>query len=180
MSSLEQICVDQELVKRYLLELKPGKSMGLDNIHPAILKNLSEVFAKPLTLIFQASIDSGKLPCAWKDACVTQLFKKGSKNGPCNYRSVSLTSKVCKVLEKLIQKHMIDHLDNNSFISNYQYGFRSGRSCVLQLFDVMEDWSNYIDNEIPFDTVYLDFAKAFDTVPHQRFIKKLSSYSIGG
>ena len=59
-SSLEHICVDQELVKRYLLELKSGKSMGLDNIHPAILKHLAEVFAKPLTLIFQASIDSEK------------------------------------------------------------------------------------------------------------------------
>ena len=139
-----------------------------------------EVFAKSLTLIFQASIDSEKLSCVWKDACVTPLFKKGSKNEPCNYRPVSLTSIVCKLLEKLIRKHMIDHLDNNSFISNYQYGFRSGRSCVLQLLDVMEDWSNYIDNGIPFDIVYLDFAKAFDTVPHQRLIKKLSSYGIGG
>ena len=99
--------------------------MGLDNIHPATLKNLAEVFAKPLTLIFQASIDSEKLPCVWKDACVTPLFKKGSKNEPCNYRPVSLTSIVCKVLEKLIRKHIIDHLDNNRFISNYQYGFRN-------------------------------------------------------
>ena len=105
-------------------------------------------------------------------------FKKGSKNEPCNCRPVILTSIVCKLLEKIIRKHMIDHLDNNSFISNYQYGFRSGRSCVLQLLDVMEDWSNHIDNGIPFTTVYLDFAKAFDIVPHQRLIKKLSSYGI--
>lgn len=154
--------------------------MGVDNIHPAILKNLSEVFAKPLTEIFQTSIESGKLPCDWKDACVTPLFKKGSKTEPGNYRPVSLTSIVCKLLEKIIRKHIIDHLDYNSFISNYQYGFRSGRSCVLQLLDVLEDWSSYVDNGVPFDTVYLDFAKAFDTVPHKRLLEKVSSYGIQG
>ena len=66
-ASLEPICIDQDIVKRYLLQLKPGKSMGVDNIHPAILKNLSEVFATPLTEIFQTSIESGKLPCNWKE-----------------------------------------------------------------------------------------------------------------
>ena len=179
-ASLEHIYIDQDIVKRYLLQLKPGKSMGVDNIHPAILKNLSEVFAKPLTEIFQTSIESGRLPYDWKDACVTPLFKKGSKTEPGNYRPVSLTSIVCKVMEKIIRKHIIDHLDYNSFISNYQYGFRSGRSCVLQLLDVLEDWSGYIDNGVPFDTVYLDFAKAFDTVPHKRLLDKISSYGIKG
>ena len=106
------------------------------------------------------------------------LFKKGSKTEPGKYRPVSLTSIVCKVMEKIIRKHITDHLDYNSFISNYQYGFRSGLSCVLQLLDVLEDWSSYIDNGVPFDTVYLDFAKAFDTVPHKRLLDKVSSYGI--
>ena len=65
-------------------------------------------------------------------------------------------------------------------LSESQYGFRNGRSCILQLVDVMEDWSTYIDNEISWDTIYLDFAKAFDKVPHKRLLKKISSYGIQG
>ena len=118
-ASLEHIYIDQDIVKRYLLQLKPGKSMGVDNIHPAILKNLSEVFAKPLTEIFQTSIESGRLPCDWKDACVTPLFKKGSKTEPGNYRPVSLTSIVCTVMEKIIRKHIIDHLDYRKNSKNW-------------------------------------------------------------
>ena len=64
--------------------------------------------------------------------------------------------------------------------SNCQHGFRSGRSCITQLLEVIEDFSKLIDEEIPFDVIYLDFKKAFDTVPHQRLLEKMKSYGIEG
>ena len=72
---------------------------------------MADVFAKPLTLIFQKSIDCGKMPCTWKDARVTPLFKyKRNKAETGNYRPVSLTSVICKSLEKIIRKYLVDHL----------------------------------------------------------------------
>ena len=153
--------------------------MGPDELNPLLLKTMSKVFAVPLSLIYQESIRSGKIPSVWKDARVTPLFKKGQKSNPGNYCPVSLTSIVCKCMEKIVRAAVIEHLSRNNLISNEQFGFRNGR-CVLQLIDVMEDWSNYVENDESWDTVYLDFAKAFDSVPHERLLRKVSAYGIRG
>ncbi|CAC5400855.1 unnamed protein product [Mytilus coruscus] len=162
----EHFVINQDTVEKYLLLLNGSKSMGPDNIHPLIVKSMAKIFSKPLTLIFQKSIDIGKIPKEWKDARVTPLFKnKGSKLDAGNYRPVSLTSIVCKTLEKVLRKEIIDHLVTNNLLSDSQFGFRSGRSCILQLLDVIEDWSLFMDDNISWDTLYRDFAKAFDKVP---------------
>ena len=96
------------------------------------------------------------------------MFKKGQKSDPGNYRPVSLTSVVCKYLETTIRAQILEHLVRNKHISVSQFGFRSGRSCILQLIDVMEDWSQYIEDDESWDTIYLDFSKAFDSVAHKR------------
>ena len=93
------------------------------------------------------------------------MFKKGQKSNPGNYRPVSLTSVVCKCLETIIRAQILEHLVRNKYISVSQFGFRSGRSCILQLIDVMEDWSQYIEDDESWDTIYLDFSKAL-TVWH--------------
>ena len=93
---------------------------------------------------------------------------------------MSLTSVVCKCLERIIRAQIVEHLKRNRLLSDSQYGFRSGRSCVLQLLDVLEDWSLYVEENKSWDTVYLDLAKAFDKVSHQRLLKKVSSNGIKG
>ena len=65
-------------------------------------------------------------------------------------------------------------------ISVSQFGFRSGRSCILQLIDVMEDWSQYIEDDESWDTIYLDFSKAFDSVAHKRLLHKISAFGFRG
>ena len=141
---------------------------------------MAEVFVKPLTLIFQKSVSSGIVPSAWKEARITPIFKKGNKTEPSNYREVSLTSIVCKTLEKLVRKSILSHLTENHLLSDKQYGFRSGRSCSLQLLNVMERWTEYVEQHQSWDTIYLDLAKALDKVAHQRLLKKISSYGIKG
>ena len=71
-------------------------------------------------------------------------------------------------------------MESLELYSDCQHGFRSGRSCVSQLLEVIEDFTKFIDNEIPFDVIYLDFKKAFDTVPHRRLIEKMKGYGIEG
>lgn len=120
------------------------------------------------------------MPGDWKKANVTCIFKKGSRSTPGNYRPVSLTSIVCKLLERNIKNCIFTYLSEHKLLSDCQYGFRDHRSTVLQLIDVLDDWTKALDDNKQVDTIYFDFAKAFDTVPHQRLLAKLKSYGITG
>ena len=72
------------------------------------------------------------------------------------------------------------HLTATNSISAHQHGFLSGRSCSTNLLAALEDWTSSLDEKIPVDTIYLDFAKAFDSVPHKRLLYKLQKYGING
>src|SRR5215813_148701 len=133
---------------------------------------------KPLAEIFQLSVNSGMIPRDWKDASVSPLFKKGNKSEPENYRPVSLTSVVCKILESIIKDSIIEHLDKFSLLKASQHGFVSGKSCLTNLLEFFEEVTSMLDNGNAVDILYLDFAKAFDKVPHQRLIKKVLAYGI--
>ena len=174
LSELDNIIISESEVLKHLKELDASKAMGPDIINPFLIKSMAEVFVKPLTLIFQKSVSSGIVQSAWKEARITPIYKKGNKTEPINYRPVSLTSIVCKTLEKLVRKSILSHLTENLLLSDKQYGFRSGRSCSLQLLNVMERWTEYVEHHQSWDTIYLD------QVAHQRLLKKISSYGIKG
>jgi len=112
---------------------------------------------------------------SWKDAGVIPLFKKGNKSDTQNYRPVSFTSIVCKILESriIIKNSILGHLTKFSLIRESQHGFTKGRSCLTNLLEFMEEVTDKLDNGKPFDIIYLDFLKAFDKVPNQRLFKKL-------
>ena len=111
---------------------------------------------------------------------MTAIFKKGERNSPGNYRPVSLTCIACKVLESLITDQLRNYFEENKLFTTSQHGFRKSRSCVTQLLEVMNDLTNLNDSNVPTDIIYLDFRKAFDTVPHVRLINKLKAYGIEG
>ena len=91
---------------------------------------------------------------------------------------MSLTSSVCKLVETVIRDAIFKHLESNELLTDAQYGFRKGRSCCTQLLDAMKDWVNVIDEGYPTDIIYLDYRKAFDSVPHERLLNKLEAYGI--
>ena len=94
---LESITITEELVRKKLKALKANKSPGPDNIHPRILKELSDELAKPLSLLFIASAEQETIPDEWRTATVSAIFKKGNKKMANNYRPVSLTCLSCKL-----------------------------------------------------------------------------------
>ena len=108
------------------------------------------------------------------------IFKKGIKSKPGNYRPVSLTSVVCKLFEGFIRNALYEHFVANHLLSEHQFGFCKGRSCVTQLLVTINEWMDKLDNNKPVDAAYLDFRKAFDTVPHKRLISKLRGYGVEG
>ena len=107
-------------------------------------------------------------------------IRKAVKKRTENFRPVSLTSIVCKVFESIVRDAIVNHMTSNNLFIEHQHGFRSNRSSVTQLLEVVEDWYEILDQGIGVDVIYLDFQKAFDTVPHQRLLYKLQSYGIRG
>ena len=177
---LDNVVINQERVKKLLDKLKIDKSPGPDGIHNRVLYETREVILEPLTKLLITSIESGKLPDDWKTANVTPIFKKGKKSDPNNYRPVSLTSTVCKLMETIIRDEIVKHVENQKLLNPAQHGFRSNRSCSTQLIEVIHDWANSLDENTPVDSIYLDYRKAFDSVPFERLLVKLHAYGIRG
>jgi len=78
--------------------------MGLDEIHPRVLRELAEVIAEPLSIIYQRSLLMGTVPEDWRLACVTSIYKKGCREDPGNYRPVGLTSVLGKIMEQIVMR----------------------------------------------------------------------------
>ena len=106
------------------------------------------------------------------------IYKKGSKADTSNYRPVSLTNVIWKVMEAIIRDHVMKYFLDNDFFSNKQFAFLKGISTVLQLLNIIDEWTLDLDSGGQFDCIYMDFEKAFDKVPHRRLISELHSYGI--
>jgi hypothetical protein len=145
-----------------------------------VLKECKEELCDPLSTIFNKSIESGRVPEFWKVANVIPVFKKGDRSLASNYRPISLTSIVGKLLESIIANKIRLHLEKHKLIIESQHGFINGRSCLTNLLSFYSSIVEAVDSGKDCDVVYLDFSKAFDTVPHERLIKKIESHGIGG
>ena len=165
-------------IENLLIKVKPFKAISPDEVHPHVLHE-----AKPLYILFKQSLETGKLPSDWTDANICAIHKKGPRSSPNNYRPVLLTSHVVKVLERLILHDLLDHCTNNNIISCNQHGFQVGKSCLSNLLECFDDWTQTFDKVRPLqgtDIIYTDFQKAFDSVQHDRLLYKLSKYVIRG
>ena len=178
---LSSIEITPEKVFKKLKKLKKNKSAGPDGFHPRVLWECAEAIKVPLALIFNKSLEEAKLPSEWKLGNIKALYKqKGKRNNPGNYRPISLTSVIGKIMEALIKDEIVEHFMRNELFCDEQHGFVPGRNCITQLLCCLEAWTVLLDAGYPVDILYLDFRKAFDTVPHKRLLEKLKSYGIRG
>ena len=179
--NIENIEITPQMVTLKLEKLNKYKSSGPDNIHPHLLKETACTVNVPISMIFQESLRAGETPVDWRKANVTPIFKKGDRTDPANYRPVSLTSQVCKILESIVRDKMQEYLEKNNLLSDHQHGFREGRSCLSNLLTTLDDWTKIIDEEDTcVDVAYLDFRKAFDLVSHKHLLLKLQKHGVNG
>jgi hypothetical protein len=172
--------ISPDEVMQKLKALKVGKSTGWDGVHPHVLKHCAEGFASPVATLFKLSITTAAVPKAWRRANVTPIFKKGSKLEPGNYRPVSLTSILCKELEKLIKTAIVEHLNLNKLVSPAQHGFVKRKGCVTNLLEEFDIITLALARGVGILVILLDFAKAFDKVSHKKLRIKLESVGIVG
>jgi hypothetical protein len=151
---MNQADIDTNHIKELLTDINPDKSPGPDGIHPRLLKEASELMVTPLHIMFKKSLETAELPNDWKLANISAIHKKGDKRIPGNYRPISLTSVVVKLLEKLIRNQIVEHMKAHQLLSNKQYGFVSGRSTLLQLLTVLESWIDAIEKGEEVDVIF--------------------------
>ena len=174
---LGQLFVTPEMIAKQIKKMKDIKSPGVDGIPPKLLKEIVEQISTPHAKCFNLSLEEGIVYSEWKEANITPLFKKGTRNKPENYRPVSLTSVVCKLLETLIRDHMVEFLVKHKLINTSQQGFLKPRLCLTNFLCFFEEITKWVDDGSPVNV--LDFQKAFDKVPHQRLLLKLKTHGIG-
>jgi hypothetical protein len=175
---MEELIIDVEDILKRLNTINVNKSSGPDEIHPRVLYEARHEIAGALKILFECSLQNHEVPIDWRAGNISPIFKKGSKSDAANYRPISLTSVICKLFESIIRDHIFQYFVVNNLFSNKQYGFIKGRSTVLQLLKILDDWTYMLENRSQIDVIYTDFEKAFDKVPHYRLISKLRSYHI--
>ena len=163
-------------INRALKKLDTNKSIGYDGVSPRLLKECAESLSIPLSIIFARSLNTSTVPKAWKIANITPIYKGGIKTNPANYRPISLTSTTCRVFERIIKEHMMDFLMEHKLLSPHQHGFVKSKSCLTNLLETIDLITSGINAKKAVDVVYMDYAKAFDKVPHNRLIHKIERY----
>ena len=177
---LEDIDFSEQDIIDAIDEIKNNAASGPDGIAAIFLKKCKNSISKPLYHLWRKCLDRGITPIKLKEAHIIPIHKGGHQGLAANYRPVALTSHLIKIFEKVIRKYIVKFLEETDKLNDGQHGFRAGRSCVSELLSHYDTIVNILESGSNVDTIYLDFAKAFDKVDHGIVLKKLSLLGIRG
>ena len=174
------VCSTEPFVSECIDMLSARAAPGPDGIPAEMLKGAKSSFASMLSNILRNSLDTGEIPSILKMAYVTPIHKGDSRSEPANFRPVSLTSHIIKTLERVIRKTLVSHLERNGLMDENQHGSRAKRSTLSQLLKHHDEVLKALEEGENVDSVYTDFAKAFDKCDHGLLLHKLKRVKIKG
>ena len=151
---------------------------GPDIIPGRLLKKTAPEIASPVCHLFNLSLSLGKFPDQCKLANVCPVYKSDDPILPKNYRPISFLCIISKCLERCVFNHCYTFISPQLY--HLQHDFLRGRSTVTQLLQVYHEVIQALAKGKEIDIAYLDFAKAFDKVPHCALLNKLSRFGISG
>src|SRR3989441_996634 len=161
-------------------KLKRKNKSGPDEFNVKLIDEFEFFISAPLCHIYNLSLTSGIFPSVFKLAKVVSIYKKGDHSSLSNYRPISLLSTFSKMFESIIDKRLRSFLTKNNILYNYQFGFRPHYSTKLALIDSIDEIYKLLDNRFYVAAIFLDLAKAFDTIDHAILLEKLDNYGFRG
>ena len=171
LSPMADIEVAPEDVVKSVNNLKGSLSRIPDSIPAFFFKEIASSILPVLAHLFNLTLSIGIVPSQWKKAIITPIHKKGPRDSLYNYRPISLTSVMCKILENIIVNKVMDHLLTSNILSEYQFSLIPNQSTCSQLLTTLNHWFTNLDQGINVDIVYTDISKAFDTVLHKKITR---------
>lgn len=176
--SLDSITINENEVFNSISKIDINKRGGPDGVPNVFLKGCAIGLSKPLSMLFNKSLENGICPSAWKSSSLTPIFKSGNKNDIHNYRPIAKQNSFMKLFESIIHKSLAGHVNN--LISKFQHGFMPNRSIITNLTLYTGYLASALEGSKEVHAIYLDFSKAFDSVNINKLLMKLRKYGIGG
>merc|ERR1711888_442968 len=183
--STDPILDDVDFTRKSIIdainEVKNNAAPGTDRFPVVLLEECAEELSKPLYVLWRHSLNNGDIAPLLKTAVICPILKTGSpRNHPKSYRPVLLTSHIVKVFERIVRSAIVKHLEDNKLLPDDQHAYIRGRSTLSQLLNHVEEAIRNWEEDKATDTIYLDFAKAFDKVDHDILCHKLKTLGITG
>ena len=179
-NGLRNVQITDKDIEKAISTLSSTASAGPDGLPAIFLKNCKASIIQPLKILFNESIQNSYIHDSLKQAAIVPIHKGGDRSVPSNYRPVSLTSHLGKLMERILKYHIVEYLETEKLMNNTQHGFREGRSCVLALLDSFDLilTNNISSPKWGTDAVYLDFSRAFDKVENGILLHKIRELNI--
>ena len=178
--SMVMLPTDEEEVARILMSLRNSCAAGWDGISSDLLKKHTAVIVPPLTYIYNLALSAGKFPNVFKKAIIHPIHKSGDRSRVDNYRPISVLTAFSKILERIMNNRLVNYLENNNLIAPAQFGFRTGKSTSDAVHELTDYVVTNMDSGDKVMAIFLDLAKAFDTVSVPILVRKMESLGIRG